>query len=46
MQPIARMGYMEYSVVRPDTVFALNRPEVGADGKTVAMPREWDGTYR
>jgi len=46
MQPIARMGYMEYSVVRYDTVFELNRPEVAADGKSVAMPREWDGTYR
>jgi len=47
LQPIARMGYMEYSVVRPDTVFALNRPEVAADGKTATLPAgEWDGVYR
>lgn len=46
MQPIARMGYMEYSVVRPDTVFALNRPEVTADGQSAAVPAEWDGVYR
>jgi flavin reductase (DIM6/NTAB) family NADH-FMN oxidoreductase RutF len=46
MQPIARMGYMQYSVVRPDTVFALNRPEVAADGKSVSVPAGWDGVYR
>lgn len=46
MQPIARMGYMEYSVVRPDTVFALNRPEVAADGRAIAVPGQWDGVYR
>ena len=26
-QPIARMGYMDYSVVRPDTVFSMVRPD-------------------
>ena len=26
MKPIARMGYMEYAVVTPETVFSLNRP--------------------
>jgi flavin reductase (DIM6/NTAB) family NADH-FMN oxidoreductase RutF len=46
MRPIARMGYMEYSVVTPETVFALNRPEVDADGRTVKLPGEWDGVYR
>ncbi|HET9652453.1 MAG TPA: flavin reductase family protein [Usitatibacter sp.] len=46
MRPIARMGYMEYSVVRPDTVFALNRPEVAPDGRSVAVPAQWDGVYR
>jgi hypothetical protein len=46
MQPIARMGYMEYSVVRPETVFALNRPEASSDGKTATVPGEWDGVYR
>lgn len=46
MQPIARMGYMQYSVVRSDTVFALNRPEVAADGKSAEVPQAWDGAYR
>jgi flavin reductase (DIM6/NTAB) family NADH-FMN oxidoreductase RutF len=26
MQPIARLGYMDYAVVRPDTVFSIQRP--------------------
>ena len=35
MQPIARLGYMDYSVVRADTIFEIHRPEVDAEGKTV-----------
>jgi flavin reductase (DIM6/NTAB) family NADH-FMN oxidoreductase RutF len=46
MRPIARMGYMQYSVVRPETVFELNRPEAAADGKSAAVPASWDGVYR
>ena len=47
MRPIGRMGYMDYTVVNPDTVFTLNRPVVADDG-TVANPsaEKWDGTYR
>ena len=47
MRPIARMGYMDYAVVDPDTVFTLNRPVVANDG-TVEKPsaEKWDGTYR
>jgi hypothetical protein len=26
MRPIARMGYMDYSVVTPETMFAITRP--------------------
>ncbi len=26
MRPIARMGYMEYSVVTPESIFSINRP--------------------
>jgi flavin reductase (DIM6/NTAB) family NADH-FMN oxidoreductase RutF len=33
--PIARLGGREYSVVRPDTIFAIGRPSVGADGNVV-----------
>jgi hypothetical protein len=46
MQPIAWMGYIEYSVVRADTVFKMNRPEVASDGQTVTVPAAWDGSYR
>lgn len=47
MQPIARMGYMDYAVVRPDTVFTLNRPEMNPDGSIAeATPEAWDGAYR
>lgn len=47
MRPIARQGYMEYSVVTPDTVFTLNRPEVALDGRSAAViAGKWDGVYR
>jgi len=46
MRPIARMGYMEYSSVTPETVFKLNRPLVSADGLRAEVPRDWDGVYR
>ena len=46
MQPIARMGYMEYSTVSPDTVFRLNRPLASDDGLSAAVPADWDGAYR
>ena len=47
MRPLARMGYMDYSVVRPDTVITLNRPIATADKKTASVqPGPWDGVYR
>jgi flavin reductase (DIM6/NTAB) family NADH-FMN oxidoreductase RutF len=36
MRPIARLGYMDYSVVTPETVFTIGRPNVGPDGKVIA----------
>lgn len=47
MRPIARMGYMDYAAVTPETVFTLNRPQMARDG-TVANPEPdaWDGAYR
>ncbi len=47
MRPLARMGYMDYAVVTPETSFTLNRPRVNEDG-TVSKPDEddWDGAYR
>ena len=45
--PIARMGYMDYSVVTPETTFTMNRPIVGEDGRSAtANPQAWDGVYR
>ena len=47
MQPIARLGYMDYAVVRPDSVFTINRPEVDENGD-LQQPSAavWDGIYR
>ena len=36
MRPIARMGYMEYNVVTPETTFSIDRPEVDKEGQLVA----------
>ena len=47
MQPIARRGYMDYSVVSADNMFSLNRPNVSEDGKTATLKSgPWDGQYR
>lgn len=39
-QPIARLGYMDYSVVRPDTIFSLDRPSVDAAGNVIPPGRK------
>ena len=47
MHPIARMGYMDYDVVTPETTFALTRPQVSADRRTASVATTpWDGRYR
>lgn len=46
MRPLARMGYMDYGVITPDTSFALRRPNVKTDGTVEAATGEWDGKYR
>lgn len=47
MRPVARMGYMDYSVVTPETTFTLKRPEVTADRRGASVsPGAWDGKYR
>jgi flavin reductase (DIM6/NTAB) family NADH-FMN oxidoreductase RutF len=33
MQPIARIGYRDYAVVRPDTVFTMDLPQLDAEGR-------------
>lgn len=46
MRPLARMGYMDYSFVTPETSFVMNRPLVAEDGSVSNPPGEWDGVYR
>ena len=47
MRPIARLGYMDYSVVTPESMFSLNRPIASDDGATAELvPGHWDGVYR
>lgn len=47
MRPLARLGYMDYAVVTPETVVTINRPELDPDGNVLnARAEAWDGTYR
>ena len=47
MRPLARMGYMDYAVVTPETTFTLNRPLVDDDRRSARVtPGPWDGIYR
>ena len=47
MRPVARLGYMDYAVVTPDSMFTLNRPTASDDGQTAQLqPGPWDGVYR
>ncbi len=47
MRPVARMGYMDYSVVTPESTFTMNRPIASADRQTASVqPGPWDGVYR
>jgi flavin reductase (DIM6/NTAB) family NADH-FMN oxidoreductase RutF len=47
MRPLARLGYMDFSVVTPESLFTLNRPTASADGLTASVqPGAWDGVYR
>lgn len=47
LQPLARMGYMDYSYVAQANTFTMNRPLASEDGKTASVqPGPWDGVYR
>jgi len=47
MQPVARLGYMDYAVVNENNMFELNRPAVAKDGKSATLDTTpWDGKYR
>ena len=47
MRPLARLGYMDFSVLTPESLFTLNRPIASDDGQTAQVqPGAWDGVYR
>ena len=47
VRPLARMGYMDYAVVTPETTFEMKRPQVADDGRSVVVDTgAWDGVYR
>lgn len=47
MRPMARLGYMNYAVVTPETMLEINRPEMTEDGSIVSTQAgAWDGVYR
>lgn len=47
MRPLARLGYMDYSVLTPDAMFQMNRPLAGDDRLSAQVPSgRWDGVYR
>jgi flavin reductase (DIM6/NTAB) family NADH-FMN oxidoreductase RutF len=47
MRALARLGYMDYAVLEPETVFQMNRPLASDDGLSAHVPvGGWDGVYR
>ena len=47
MRPLSRLGYMDYGVLTPETLFSMNRPTASADGQGADLqPGPWDGIYR
>jgi flavin reductase (DIM6/NTAB) family NADH-FMN oxidoreductase RutF len=47
MRPLARLGYMDYSVLAPESMFTMNRPVASDDGLSASVvPGDWDGVYR
>jgi flavin reductase (DIM6/NTAB) family NADH-FMN oxidoreductase RutF len=47
MRPLARLGYMDYGVLTPETLFTMNRPATSDDGlRASVVPGPWDGVYR
>ena len=46
MQPIARLGYMDYAVVDESNMFSLNRPVTTEDGLSATLNAgPWSGKY-
>lgn len=46
MQPLARLGYMDYAEITAANIFSLNRPAVSEDGTTATLSTgPWNGRY-
>ena len=46
MEPIARLGYMDYAVIDESNMFSLNRPVAAEDGLSATLNvGPWDGKY-
>jgi len=46
MEPIARLGYMDYAVIDESNMFSLNRPVAAEDGLSATLNAgPWDGKY-
>ena len=46
MQPIARLGYMDYAVIDESNMFSLNRPVTAEDGLSATLNAgPWNGKY-
>ena len=47
MGALARLGYMDYSVLTPESMFTMNRPVASDDVLSAQVaPGAWDGVYR
>lgn len=46
MRALSRLGYMDYGVLEPATIFELNRPLVDQEGGVAVPDKPWDGVYR
>jgi len=47
MQPVSRLGYMDYAIINESNMLTLNRPAVAEDGKTATLDTTpWDGSYK
>jgi len=46
MKPLARLGYMDYSVLTREAVFEMQRPIAQPDGSLKTPSGPWDGVYR
>ena len=47
MRPVARLGYMDYSVVTSESLITLNRPVPSGAGSSASVQAgPWDGVYR